>query len=111
MKTMGTMKLGFTKEEKRAFAIVDEILDTIQSCGCEFQAMSIKNGDIVDFEEIARVRGILSCFASGGEYAITKTDKPRCEKCCDCCCGCGCCDECEDASTYDDEWSHWQCFF
>ena len=76
MTAMGTMKLELTKEEKRAFAIVDEILDTIQSCGEEFQAMSVENGDVVDFSEIARVRGVLSCFASGGDYDITKTEKP-----------------------------------
>lgn len=88
---MGTMKLQLTKEEKKAFAIVDEILDTIQSCGEEFQAMSVKNGDVVDFSEIARVRGILSCFADGGEYDITRTE-PKCEDACDC----GCCEECEE---------------
>lgn len=90
MKTMGTMKLELTKAEKRAFAIVDEILDTIQSCGEEYQAMSVKNGDVVDFSEIARVRGILDCFANGGDYDITKTTEPKCEDACDC----GCCEEC-----------------
>ena len=95
---MGTMKLELTKTEQRAFAIVDEILDTIQSCGEEFQAMSVKNGDVVDFSEIARVRGILECFANGGEYDITRK-ATKCEDACDC----GCCEECDTDEEYYDE--------
>ena len=92
MKTMGTMVLELTKEEKRAFAIVDKILKTMQDQGEEYRVMNLETGECVEFSEIARVRGILGCFENGGKYEVTKVGKPKCEDAC----RCGHCKECED---------------
>lgn len=91
MKTKGVMVLNLTEEEKRAFAIVDNILKTIQEQGEEYRVMSLETGECVDFSEIARVRGVVGCFANGGEYEVTRVGK-KCE-----------CYEEEEDSAYEDE--------
>ena len=95
----GTMKLKLTKEEQRAFAIVDEILKTLQDCGEEYRVMSLKNGDCVDFSELARVRGILGCLSESDEFKVTRK-ATKCEDACDC----GCCEECNAEDNYDEDY-------
>ena len=62
LEKISTLAIVPNEEEREAIETVNFMLHALQSAGEGMRLVSVETGEVVDIDELARVRGIISAF-------------------------------------------------